>query len=416
MLNRPQLFTALRRRIDEAIAAGQSLGVLMVRTHRVREFNLLFGYEAGERAAKAMHAAIVAAMRPDDEVHRIGECDFAVLLPGLRNQEHAALAAAKLVRVLQTPLAAGGGLEMLAVVAIGAAVCPHDGNEPDLLCRLADSACDVATSSGERFALYRPPEVPMAFAHGDLREAIAGNRLQLYLQPIIDLRSGQADGAEALSRWDHREFGAIPPDTFVRVAEQTGLIGELTRSNINAALRHAGSLHADGIPLRISVNISVRILQQHSFLEQIRDIASLWKVSPDSVVLEVTEGGLMEDLQYCEHLLRRLRDQGFGIAIDDFGTGYSSMAYLKRLPTTELKIDKSFVLDMRDDPRAQKLVGSMIDVSHHLGMSAVAEGVEDQATLDCLRAMGCDYVQGYHLGRPVPAEDLVANVRRGAGT
>lgn len=412
MLNRPQLFAAMQRRIEEAVATDRFLGVLMLRTQRVREFSLLFGYQAGERAAEAMHAAIVAAVRAEDEVHWIGESDFAVLLPGLRNHEQAVLAAAKLVRVLQVPLDAGDAPEMLASVAVGAAICPRDGAQPELLCRLADSACDVAAASGDRFALYRAPEVPTAFAHVELREAIVGNRLQLFLQPIVDLRSGRADGAEALSRWDHAGSGAIAPDTFVHVAEQTGLIGELTRWNINAALRHASGLHGDGIPLRISINLSVHVLQQHSFLEHVRDIARLWKVPAEAIVLEVTESGLMQDLQHCEQMLRRLRDHGFGIAIDDFGTGYSSMAYLKRLPATELKIDRSFVVDMHEDARTQKLVGSMIDVSHHLGMSVVAEGVENQAALDRLRTMGCDHAQGYHLGRPMPAGDLVAGFKQ----
>ena len=413
MLNREALFAEMAPGIATASTAQQPMGLLVVRTQRMREFNLLFGYEAGERIAQAMQAALVAALRPVDRVLQIGECDFAVLLPDLRNREHATLAAAKLVRVLQEPLQAGDA-QLLAAVAIGVALAPEHGNDPDSLCRHADSACDQAAASGEGVALYSTPDLPVAFAHADLRDAIAANRLQIYLQPIMGLQNGRTERAEALARWNHPQLGPIPPNVFVQVAEQTGLIGELTRWSLNLALRHAASARESHTRLGVSVNLSARVLRQHSFIEQVHDLVRLWNVPPATVVLEITESGLMEDLQHSMHLLSQLRDLGFGIAIDDFGTGYSSMAYLRRLPVTELKIDQSFIIGMCDDPRAEKLVGSMIDVSHHLGMSVVAEGVEEQATQDRLLAMGCDYAQGYHLGRPAPAEDLVAQLRQQA--
>lgn len=410
MLNRATLFATLQSRIDAAVAASEPLGLLIVRTQRLREFNLLFGYAAGDHAVAAMHAVIRAAVHPQDEVVAIGECDFAVIVPGLRNRQHLALAAAKLVRVLQTPLDAGGQ-EMLASIAVGGAVCPEDSRDADLLCRLADGACDEALGNGDHFALHQAAESAPQFAHGDLRVAIAGNQLRLFLQPIQHLGSGRIDRAEALSRWTHAELGAIPPDVFIRVAEQTGLIGELTRWNINAVLRHAADALGAGEGLIVSINLSVWSLQQSGFVEQVQDLVRLWNIAPERVVLEVTESGLMGDMKHCARVLQQLRDASFGIAIDDFGTGYSSMAYLKRLPVTELKIDKSFVMDMASDVRMEKLVGSMIDLSHHMGLEVVAEGVEDAATLQRLRDMGCDFAQGYHIARPAPAAEVVAQLQ-----
>ncbi len=410
MRNRAELFGRLDDRIDMARSSGQLLGLMVLRTQRMRELSLLFGYEAGERAADAMHQVIVDAMRDGDEVVRIGDCDFAILLPGLRNRQHIALAAAKLVRVLQVPLD-GGGQPLQLSIAIGAAVCPDDATDADLLCRLADSASDIAARGSDRYALYEHPEFTATFGHGELRDAITNNRLQLYLQPILDLRDGRIDRVESLSRWTHDELGDIPPDAFIRVAEQTGLIGELTRWNLNVALRHIAQARAAGHGLGMSVNVSVHALQQPSLVIQIRDMLRFWNVPADAVVLELTESALMDDLHNGERVLHALRDQGFGVAIDDFGTGYSSMAYLKRLPVTELKIDKTFVIDMTRDPRTDKLVGSMVDLSHQLGIEVVCEGVEDAATLERLRTMGCDHAQGYFVGRPAPADEQIAALR-----
>ena len=412
MLNRPALFAALDRRIAEAARTGRIMGVLMLRTQRMREFDLSFGYEAGERVASAMRIALDGALRAVDEVVQIGECDFAVILPDLHDRNHAALAAAKLVRTLQLPLEVEGR-QFLAPAAIGAAVYPDDGADADLLCRHADIACAEAASGSERFALYASPELPDTFAHGDLRDAIVRNQLVLFLQPIIALQGDRGARAEALSRWTHPLHGAIAPEAFVQVAEQTGLISELTRWNFNVALRHAAQSRDRGHPLALSLNVSIAVLQQSTFVEQVLGMLRFWNVPTELVTLEVTESGLMRDLAHCERMLRQLRDHGFGIAIDDFGTGYSSMAYLKRLPATELKIDKTFVLDMMRDARVVKLVGSMIDLSHHLGLEVVAEGVEDAETLALLRGLGCDHAQGYYLGRPLPAEQMLAALESG---
>lgn len=414
MLNRVPLFLSLQSAIADASMAGGTLGLLLLRTRRLREVSLLFGYDIGEAFVDAVQAAIAGAVRPQDQVWKTGEGDFVIVLPGLRDPNHAALAAAKLVRVLQAPVDAAGQ-QVLPAVTVGISTAPHDTADPQMLYRFADMACEDANFNSERFAFYTSPKFAADFSHADLRDAIAGNRLELFLQPIADLASGALNRCEALARWTHPVLGPIPPDAFVRVAEQTGLIGELTRWSLNVALRHVAEAY-EAAPGRtatapaVAVNVAIDALQQPGFVEQVHDLLRFWGVPPDKLILEITESELMGDPQYCERVLREFRGKGIGVAIDDFGTGYSSMAYLRRLPASALKIDKSFVQDMLQDPRAEKLVASMIDVSHHLGMTATAEGVENAETLALLQSLGCDHAQGYHVGRPAPAAIVMATL------
>ncbi len=402
MLNRERLFETLQHLADQASAGEHRLGLLFVRALRLHEFNLEFGYLAGESAAERIESLLTHALRSEDQVLRIGECDFAVLLPSLRNREQAALAAAKLVRTLQRPRS-GNDQDLRASIVVGGAICPDDGTGADLLCRCADAACDLAAHGPDRYALHKAGARLPSPSRDDLRHAIATNQLDLYLQPIIDLRDGGSERYEALSRWTHPRLGLIPPETFVRAAETNGLIGDLTRWNINSALRHVSVARDAGRAPGVSINLSALVLHQQGLTEQIVDLARFWNVPCAKIVFELTETGLMDDPVYCVGVLEQLRECEFGIAIDDFGTGYSSMAYLERVPATELKIDKSFVTGMRHDPRATKLVVSMINLAHEYGLNAVAEGVEDAEALRKLRKAGCDFAQGHHLGRPCPA-------------
>ena len=406
---RAGLFAAITQARESAPDA--LCGVAFVRAQRLRELEWAHGYGATAQVHAGVRQALTTALRPGDLLFEIGECDFATVLPALRNRNHAGLAAAKLARVVQMPVLVDGQ-EVRLPYAVGAAVAPEDGEDPETLCKHADQACASAAGTADRHALYAGGEIAVPVPHEALRMAIAGNRLELALQPILDLRTGRLDRCEALSRWNHPDAGAIGPDVFVRVAEQTGLIGELTRWSLNVALRNLSALPRELRPV-VSVNVAVDALEQPDFVEQVQQLLRFWNVDPAHLMVEVTESGIMRDLPGSERRLSRLRDGGIGVAIDDFGTGYSSMAYLRRLPASELKIDKSFVRDMYGDPRAAKLVASMIDVSHHLGMHTVAEGVEDAETLELLRALGCEYAQGYHIARPAPAANVLATLAQG---
>ncbi|VXB44880.1 conserved hypothetical protein [Luteimonas sp. 9C] len=405
MLNRAAVLADVAARVRQA-SPDAPLGVLVLRAQRVRDIELTLGYAAGEALGHAMQDALEAAVRPGDRVIRIGAHDFLVLLPALRGRSHAALGAAKFVRALQQPLDFDGQRAQPIVVA-GIAMAPEDGEDPELLCRRADRACDDAMHGVERYAFWTAPPIPLDTLHDDLRAAIADNRLSVHLQPVAVLPDRVIHGYEALSRWTHPRLGRIPPDVFIGVAERGGTIGELTRWNVNVALRHLATLRASGKPVRISINLSAVALQVPGFVDQVLDLLRLWNVPGDALVFEITESALMRDVERCSHLLAQLRAGGVRIAIDDFGTGYSSLAYLRQLPVDAIKIDRSFIRDMVGDLRARRIVGTMIELAHDLDLVVVAEGIEDEATLALLQDAGCDAVQGYLIGRPALADDVV---------
>jgi EAL domain-containing protein (putative c-di-GMP-specific phosphodiesterase class I) len=289
---------------------------------------------------------------------------------------------------------------------MGIAFFPEDSRDADTLCRHAEMAVDEAQRRGEYCAFYQANESRKDIFYEELREAIELNRLRAYFQPVCDLKTGKVVGAESLARWNSPRHGEVEPADFVPFAEQSDLIWALTRWSINATLRHAATL---AVPeFTFAINLSPRVFSKPGLVEQILDALQIWGLPPTAVVAEITETALVNDLETTVQVLRRLRDNGLRIAVDDFGTGYSSIAYLSRFPATELKIDKSLVATIRDDSHMAKLVRAIINLSHQMDMTTVAEGIEDQVTQDLLTQMGCDFGQGYHLGRPAPAEEFRA--------
>ncbi len=406
MLNRGEAFEGIERLLAGPRGAT-SAAVLLVRMQRMREVELSFGYAVADALAAHTAQLLASALRPGDHVIRTGEYDLLALLPDLHGRPHAALAAAKIVRTLQAPFDVGDGA-LHPLVVVGIALCPDDGDTPELLCRRADRACDDAQRSAERIAFWSAPALPVETVQHALRGAIADNQLELHLQPIAALGDGRIVGYEALSRWTHPELGAVSPALFVDVAERSGQIGDLTRWSLNVGMRQLAALRRVDPQAQVSVNLSVEVLQLPGFVDQVLDLTRLWGVPRGALVLEVTESALMRDMATCERLLAALRAGGVRISIDDFGTGYSSLAYLHRLPVDTLKIDRSFIHDMAVDVRAHRLVGTMIELAHDLGLVVVAEGIEQPESLAQLRALGCDYAQGYLIGRPAPADDVVA--------
>ena len=415
MPNRLQAVEALDAQLQQVLLPGAQVGVLLVRLLRIRELNILFGYELGQRLIETAGATIAAALRPVDLVMRAGENEFVLLLPDLLSPNHALLAAHRVVRAFQRPLDVDGQ-GMLATVAVGVALAPDHGASADALCRRADIAFGEARRNGQHVAMYDPREQLLDVPYGTLRRALEQGQLQVHLQPIYDLHHDRIIGAESLARWSSPGLGTIRPDVFVPLAERTGLIGEMTRWSINVTLRHTALARLGERGMHVSINVSPRVFLDHSFGEQMIAALRMWDVPPAAVVLEVTEGAMMEDPEHSAEVLGALRDAGLSISIDDFGTGYSSFTYLRKFPANEVKIDQSFVFELTREPRTAQLVSSMIDLAHRLDMRVVAEGVEDAATLEALRAMGCDFVQGFHIGRAEPAEAFIARLDQGATT
>jgi EAL domain-containing protein (putative c-di-GMP-specific phosphodiesterase class I) len=240
----------------------------------------------------------------------------------------------------------------------------------------------------------------------ELRSAIEHDELELYYQPKIALDSGSVSGVEALVRWHHPERGLVPPDQFVPLAEQSGQVKALSRWVLNRALRQCREWALEGRPLKVAVNLSMRDLHDPALPATVAEMLRLWQVPASTLTIEITESTLMADPVQALEIVRRLGRMGIRIAIDDFGTGYSSLAYLKRLPVDELKVDRAFVRQIARDANDVAIVRSTIGLAHDLGLTVVAEGIEDEASLDVLANLGCDEAQGYLFSRPLPASDL----------
>jgi diguanylate cyclase (GGDEF)-like protein len=406
--NRVLLHDRLQQAIRAAQREGAAVALLVMDLDRFKEVNDTFGHHTGDQLLEQLGDRLGSVLRGSDTIARLGGDEFAVLLP-TASVDHARHIAQRLLEVLDEPFALGG-LELEIDASIGIALSPDHGSDADTLLRRADVAMYVAKRGGTGHALYTAAQdqhSPMRLAMvGELRRAIDHNELTLYFQPKVSLRAGHVACAEALVRWQHPRHGLLGPDEFVPIAEQTGLIRPLAHWVLNAALRQCNRWRQDGLDLGVAVNLSMRNLHDPEIVDMIRKLLARWGIPPRHLVIEITESSLMADAASSMDVLTRLRGMGVGISIDDFGTGYSSLAYLKRLPVDELKIDKSFVAHVAIDESDAAIVRSTIGLAHDLGLSVVAEGVEDQATLDLLNTLGCDVAQGYFVSRPLPASAI----------
>jgi diguanylate cyclase len=399
-------------RVEQAIRAAdrglRPAALLLLDLDRFKDVNDTLGHHHGDLLLGEVSARLTGALRGVDTVARLGGDEFAALLPDA-TADGAAAVAQKLRAALHKPLTLDGvGLDLDA--SIGIAVYPDHGSDAAELLQHADVAMYAAKQAHAGFVVYDPAvdqHSPRRLALlGGLRRALERGELLLYYQPKADLHSGQVLGVEALVRWQHPVHGLLAPGEFIPLAERTGLIHPLTRWVLDAALRQAAEWRRAGQHLSIAVNVSTRSLLDREFPDQVADRLSAWEVPASSLVLEVTESAVMADPALALEILGRLHALGVGLAVDDFGTGYSSMAYLKALPVDELKVDRSFVGQMATSNSDAVIVRSTIDLGHNLGLHVVAEGVENQATWEELAALGCDTAQGYHLGRPMPADEL----------
>jgi diguanylate cyclase len=401
---------ALLAQIEAARAEDSGCSaVMLVRLCQQRDFRIDYGYEAAERADAAVSALIASVLRPKDRLARISEDSYALLLPQLASENHALLAANRLMRALRDELRVDG-LSLSSDLAIGLTFCQGATESAAELLRHADIASAQAQRKGQLLERYAAGQMHSEIPMQELRQAIRENELEAWLQPVWDLRRGRIIGAESLARWNSPSRGWVSPALFVPLAEQSGLIGDFTHWSLNASLRHCAEARQRDPELHVAVNISPRIFIEDDVVERILAALRLWDVPADAVVLEVTEGAIMEDPHRSGQILERLHAAGLGISIDDFGTGYSSFAYLRQFPATQLKIDQSFVRSMRSETRSLQLVRSMIDLAHHLGIGVVAEGVEDEDLLRHVGELGCDFAQGYHIRRPQPAADFIASL------
>jgi predicted signal transduction protein with EAL and GGDEF domain len=347
------------------------------------------------------------SLRDSDSVARLGGDEFAILLP-ISGWKEALAATQRVGDALREPFSMYD-IALDVDASIGVALA-EPGDDVETLLRHADVAMYEAKAAHHPFARYEASRDDNNLSRlvllGDLRRAIAGGELTLYYQPKINSDTGALSSVEALVRWQHPTLGLLQPDEFIPLAESTAIIHALTTEVLRLALTQARQWADAGRPIPVSVNISARSLLDPTFPAQVRELLDAHGVPPQLLSLELTETAVMTDRDLALTVLQALDAMNVSLSIDDFGTGYSSMSYLKTLPVKELKIDRSFVMGMANDPDSAVIVRSAVDLGHNLGMTVVAEGVEDGMARSELAGMGCDLVQGYEICRPVPAREL----------
>jgi diguanylate cyclase (GGDEF)-like protein len=406
--NRAYLQENLITSIHKAQQEGSAVGLMIMDLDHFKEINDTLGHPVGDRILQAVSKRLEQIISASDTVARLGGDEFAVVLPSATH-ERCEEVASDIIKTLEQVFEVTGQ-KLYVGVSIGIAIYPGDGTEVSVLMRHADVAMYLAKHTGKGFAFYDDSQdentVTRLNLVKDLRDAITDDQLELYYQPKMDLGSGRVTGVEALLRWKHPEYGMVPPDRTIPIAERTGLIKALTSWVLRTALHQLAQWRAAGIDLNIAINLSAYDLQDHTLPGVIKVAVGAAKVPPESLTLEITEGAMMSDLTSAMSNVWQIQDMGVNIAIDDFGTGFSSLAYLKKLPVRELKIDKSFVLNMNSDENDAMIVHSTIDLAHNLGLRVVAEGVENKESMEELSSQGCDFIQGYYLCRPLPPQQL----------
>ena len=403
--------TAFRDAVTDTLADRPDGGcVMLMDLDRFKEVNDTLGHRYGDLLLQQVAARLRAEVGLADRIARLGGDEFAIFSDVADGNEAGAFGQ-RVANSLRAPFE----LEQIVVdvqASVGIALAPRDGTDVETLLQKADVAMYRAKETHSDVALYEetydhhsPAKLALT---ADLRAAVATDQIVLFYQPILDLRTYEVAAMEALVRWQHPDLGMLLPGSFIDMAEHTNLIKPLTRRVLELALAQIARWNEDGLNLRVAVNASARVLVEHDFSTQVLTALEKEGVSPSQLKLEVTESALMADPETARSVLRELDRLGVEISIDDFGTGYSSLAYLADLPVSEVKIDRSFVSRMAGDSREAIIVSSTINLAHHLGLRAVAEGVEDHALLERLQDLRCDSAQGFGISRPMAAADATA--------
>ncbi|MFQ5619890.1 MAG: EAL domain-containing protein [Rhodospirillales bacterium] len=407
--NRTYLSRRLGETIRRASGTGEQFALLILDLDRFKEINDTLGHHIGDLVLRQIATRLKTPLRRSDMIARLGGDEFAVLLTPVAGEASVTTLAGRLEKVLEAPVQCEG-LTLDVGASIGAAIFPDHGTDATELVQKADIAMYVAKNAGLLLAFYDPDQDQNSVRHltltGELKRAIEGEQLELHYQPKISVETNQVIGVEALARWRHPAHGYIPAEEFITLAERTGLIGNLTEWALRTSIEQCARWRAAGMDLSVSVNLSAKILQDDDLPQLIGELLEEYGVAPERLVAEITESAIMADSDRSKAVIDRLAEKGMKLSIDDFGTGYSSLAYLKDLPVHELKIDKSFVMEMMENESDQVIVKSTIQLAHNLGLKVVAEGVESAEILALLADMDGDIAQGYFISKALPIGDF----------
>lgn len=404
--------TLLRDRLQQAMYVAdrtrQTLALMLMDLDHFKEVNDTLGHAAGDIILQQVAMRLRHATRESDTVARLGGDEFALILL-TESEDDVIKATRSLVETIREPIMVEGKSLRIGE-SIGIALYQKHGTDFDILLRKADVAMYESKRARSSFTMYETAldrnSLSQLVLSGELEKALKQREFMLHFQPKIDVKTGEVRSVEALTRWQHPQRGLISPEEFIPLAEKTGFIGALTEWILNESLRQANVWKDMGIHVNIAVNLSAHCLQDLRFTDNVLAALKTHHASPSNLTLELTESAIMSDPIRANEIFARLQAIGVRLSIDDFGTGYSSLTHLKKLPLDEIKIDKSFVMDMLQDDANAAIVQTMISLAHNLDIMVVAEGVEQEEAFDLLKQMGCDILQGYYISKPLMAEQF----------
>jgi len=416
--NRELFFDRLDQMIALAKREQRQIAVLTMDLNGFKQVNATLGHYVGDKLLQEVASRIREVARDSDTVARLGGDEFAQVMPTGATVAGAIRAAEKAIDALRAPIDVDGH-HLATGISIGIAVFPLHGEDSATLMRHADSAMYSAKRNATGYAVHsgdsdeaeEGQHVQKLSLSGDLRHAIEQQQLSLNYQPKIAFESSTISGAEALLRWNHPVHGFVSPEIFIPLAEQTGIIEQLTNWVLDAALKQHAEWSKKGMFVPIAVNLSPVTLHEQDFANQVQRLLQKWNVPSEGLTLEITESAIMSDVARATDTVNQLHEMGLKISIDDFGTGYTSLSYIRRLPVSEIKVDKSFVLNMREVNDDAVIVRSIVELGHNLGLAVVAEGIEDQETWDLLSDLRCNQAQGYFISKPVLADEFFGWVK-----
>lgn len=408
--NRGSIGTIVEQSVKIAKTSNEHFLFCLVDIDGLKEINDSLGHESGDILLNQVTQRLKHTLGENGHIGRFGGNKFSVMLKHSSTDNTENISSRLLENFEPTYEINGHNLYVRAT--LGMAIFPDHAATAQELIQKTETALHKAKKLAVESIVYdisqdNNSSERLRLTH-DLRNAIHNEELQLYYQPQFDVRRNVIGSVEALARWIHPQHGFIPPDAFIEIAEQTGLIQPLTDWVLRTAIKQCAEWRDMGNDLTVSINLSARNLHDETLSSQVSNLLNYWNIAPEKICLEITETAMMTDPDHARKLLTGLDRLGVRLSIDDFGTGYSSLGYLKKLPVDELKVDKSFVLNMAKDESDASIVRATVSLAHDLGLEVVAEGVEDQISQDALSLMGCEYIQGYHIARPMPSNELTA--------
>lgn len=402
----------LHEHLDKSLSTSNNqLAFMIIDLDRFKEINDSLGHRSGDILLKMIGPRLQDVLDEDDVLARLGGDEFAILLKTHYLVDDVVKVAKSLLTAITEPFNIEG-MQIQIDASIGIAISPLHSDDGSTLMRYADVAMYHAKTNNLGYAIYDrelDSHSPRRLAlFGEIRQAIDSNQFTLFYQPKIKISDKSIVGFEALLRWNHPKYGLLTPDDFIPLAELGEIINPLTFWVINQAITDRQKWSAQDCHFDVAVNVSVRNIQDMNIIDKINELIEINGIRHEHLEIELTESAVMTDPARAQETLQNINDLGIRISIDDYGTGYSSLAYLKKLPIDNLKIDKSFVFEMINNDNDALIVRSTIKLAHNLNLKVIAEGVEDQDSLDLLEIMGCDYAQGYYISKPIPADDIIS--------